>query len=229
MLTQEDVQALALAVQGIGRAGGAPFPMDRKYSVTQGGKEVILQPFYDRVNLATATPASVSLFSQPIGASVTLIRAGATATVTKTPRDTNLRTSGVIQDKSIDVRAIQFILVPLQQAAAGGATNDISDDKATLYAHGWFEIVPGSKSRLQMSLLPFKFFDPDFMSTTATTTTTWSAAGVGGMMLSLGEDAILIERGIPFAFTVYFDGAPTLVQSFDLQAYLWAYAERPVQ
>ncbi len=229
MLTPQDVQALALAIQGIGRAGGAPAPMNRQYSVTGGGKEVIFQPIYDRVNIAAAVPAAVSLFSGQVGSSATLIRAGATATVNKTLRDTNMRTAGVLQDRSFDVRALQFILIPLQHAAAGAATNDISDDKATLYEAGWFELKPSSKTRLEMSLLPFKYLDPDFPATTAGTTTMSSAAGVGGMMLSLGEDAILIEKGVPFTFTVSFDGAPSLVQTFDLQVYLWSYNERPVQ
>ena len=224
-----ELQAIAAAVAAIGRAGGSPSPMDRRYSVTSGAKEVIAQPIYDRVNIATAVPASVALFSLQIGSSVTLIRAGATATVAKTYRDTNMVTGGVLQDRAIDVRAIQIILIPVVHTAAGAASNDIADDKATLYEAGWLDFVPSSKPRLRLPLLPFKFLDPDFTSTTATTTTMWSAAGVGGMMLSLGEDAILLEKGIPFQVTVNFDGAPTLIQTFDLQMLLWGYNERPVQ
>ena len=229
MLTQEDLVALQGMFGGLGRSVGTPAPMDRRYAVTSGAKEVISEPVYDRVNIATAVPASISFFTQGISASVTLIRAGATATVAKTYRDTNLQTSGVLLDRAIDVRAIQIILIPLQHAAAGGATNDISDDKATLYEAGWLDLVPSSKPRFRTSLAPFAFLDPDTSSTPATTTHTFSRGPVGGMMLSLGEDAILIEKGTPFALTVYFDGAPTLVQTFDMQIFLWGYKERPVQ
>ncbi|MDP3767518.1 MAG: hypothetical protein Q8S13_05850, partial [Dehalococcoidia bacterium] len=66
MLTKEDLQALSGMFGGIGRAGGGPSPMDRRYAVTSGAKEIISEPVYDRVNIPTAVPASISFFTQGI-------------------------------------------------------------------------------------------------------------------------------------------------------------------
>jgi hypothetical protein len=227
--THEDLQALIAAVNNQGRSGGPPGPMDRRYSATGRGKEVILQPIWDRQNIATAVPASVTLFTQAQGSSAVLIRAGATATVQKTLRDTNLTTQGVIPDKTMDVRGISLHLIPLQHAIAGAATPKIPDDKATLYETGYFEFKASSKSRLTMPLLPFAALDPDSAATTASSTTIFSRAGVGGFIYPLAEDAVVIEANVPFTFVVYFDGAPTISQSFDLLVILHAYVERMVQ
>src|SRR5207237_8695046 len=71
---------------------GGQFNMNAFSVVNPNAPVDIFQPQYDRVNLATSVTGDYALFAQLNGKSgVTLIRAAATATVTKTDRDTSMK------------------------------------------------------------------------------------------------------------------------------------------
>src|SRR5258708_9660437 len=102
--------------------------------------EDIYQPFYDRVNYAAAGQQVVAFFSSPVGAQVTLIRAGVAAVVNKTRRDTNLEQQGVIPTKALQVHGFTVTFIPLQQAVAVAATAGIPDDVQRLMYGGYLEL-----------------------------------------------------------------------------------------
>lgn len=211
-------------------AGGGPQPFDPRYAAIFGAEtEDLYQPTWDRANYAAAGQFEVSFFAVPQGQSATLIRAAAAASVVKTVRDTNLQQAGILSTKSIDVRGISVHLIPLQHAIAGAATPRIGDDKAILYEGGFLELKVADKQRLQLPLVLFKQLDPDFSSTTATTTTIMSAAGVGAGIYGLGDDAIVIPANVGFTVRMQFDGNPPIGQTFDIVTMLHGWQRRPKQ
>jgi hypothetical protein len=209
---------------------GPPRPFDPSFSAVQGQvTETIYQPQWDRVNYPAAGVATLSFFGNPIGASVTLISAGATATISKSLRDTSLVQGGVLSTKALDIRALSIHLIAVQHAVAGANTPRVVDDALTIFEAGSLEFKIVDKPRLQLPLAPFRNLDPLAPATTANAVTMPAPGSVGGAVWGLGDDAIVVPANTTIQFTMNFQGSPSVAQAYDILVMLHAYTRRPGQ
>lgn len=191
--------------------------------------EDVWQPLYDRVNYAAAGASQLSFFTVPIGQSATLIRAGSAASVTKTRRDTNLEQAGHIPSKAFKIHGFSLNYIPLQQAVAGTATDDIVDDIQRLAYGGYMEFKILDKTYLY---LPLDQIPGSAYRGSTTGTNNVSAGGFG-----TGSPRDIYVLGIPltldpfqsFSITMYWDGTVALTQTFDLRLNVLGYLRRPGQ
>ena len=197
--------------------------------------EDIWQPVYDRVNYASTGAFELIFFSQPIGASVTLLLPNsAPAAKVKTRRDTNLEQQGVIPTKAYKIHGFSLTIVPQQQLIGGANTPNIVDDVLRLLYGGFmeFRIVDKPYIYLPLHKIPATGQLRGAVATTATATTMVSAPGGG-----TGAPRDIYWIGVPltldpyqnFSLRMQFDGSPALSQSYDLQFFFEGYMRRPGQ
>lgn len=181
------------------------------------------------MNYAAAGASQLSFFTIPIGQSATMIRAGVAASVTKTRRDTNLEQAGHIPSKAFKIHGFSLNYIPLQQAVAGAATDDIVDDIHRLAYGGYMEFKILDKTYLYLPLDQI----PGSSYRGATTATN----NVGGGGFGTGSPRDIYVLGIPltldpfqsFSITMYWDGTVALTQTFDLRLNVLGYLRRPGQ
>ncbi len=195
--------------------------------------EDIYQPIYDRANYAAAGATSLSFFTNALGASVTLIRAGATGTVTKTSRDTYLQQPGVLPSKAFNLLGFSVCYVPLQQAVAQANTQSILDDQMRLAYGGYliFNLLDKPYLYLPLCMIPGVGVFRGAMAGNFTAGNTGASGGGPGN----GVDAFWL--GVPltidpyqqFSATLNWDGTVSLVQTFDIYLIMHGYVRRPAQ
>jgi len=202
-----------------------PLNMSGYRTQKPGSPEDFYQPLFDRVNYAAAGTSECNFFSAPLGASVTLIRAGATGTFNKTNRDTNIETPNVVPGKEFKIMGLSVGFVHEDE---GEKANPIDRDK--IRNGGYIKWMMGDKLIMTVPLMLLPESNPNVIaSTTANDTTVLGAAGGGGpgtKMYSLGVPITLA----PFqAFTIkaIFDGTVTTAKAVDIYMFLHAYMRRP--
>ena len=202
-----------------------PLEFARFATMNTQNPEDIYQPIYDRVNYAAAGAFELIFFSNPVGASQTLIRAGVAASVIKTRRDTNLENQGVFPAKAFQVWGISFTIVPLQNVPTAAATDNIPDDYSILVDGGYFQftLVDRPFLYLPLSLVDWHYFGGAAATTLNATT----------LMSPLKSDVFPIEPKLTvapnqnFSARMQFDGSPAVTQSCDLVVCLHAFMRRP--
>ena len=216
-------------------AAADPGQFQRFRTQMRESPEDIWQPVYDRKNYAAAGTFEIIFFSVPIGGSDTLIRAGAAASVTKTRRDTNLETQGVIPTKAFKIHGFSICYVPLQQAVAAANTQSIVDDMQRLMYGGFLEFRIVDKPYLYLPLHKLPATGVLRTSVGGAFTAGNVALGAGGPGTGSPRDAYWL--GVPLTLDPYqnfsarmqFDGSPALIQTFDIQLFMEGYMRRPGQ
>ena len=202
----------------------------QQYRVTNPNKpEDLYQPLYDRVNYAAAGASQISFFSTQLGQSATLIRAGSAASVTKSRRDTNLDTSGVVPTKLFQFIGVSICYIPLQQAVAAANTVSIGDDIMRIKYGSWFELKIIDKPILQCPTHLIPESNPvSAASTTINASTVYgSGAVVGATPMYKFGIPITLNPFESFAVTLNFDGTVALTQTFDIGLILHSFMRRP--
>lgn len=189
----------------------------------RGRPEDFGQPLYDRANIATTVPSTITLFSVPIGQTATLIRASTAAAVAKTRRDTNMEQAGFIATRAYEVRGLALAIIHSDRDGAANA-----EDRELIRDGGWLKFtVAGSKTILEIPLIAIPVIN-DFaaVATTATTTTINGLCGPKSPMYKL-QPAIALEAGTNFSVELSFDGTITLGATADIQLFMFSGMRRP--
>lgn len=185
--------------------------------------EDLWQPLYDRVNLATATPTSVSFFAGQRGSSATLIPSGggaATAKV-KTYRDTNIDNANVVPTKMFKFVGVSLGFIHQSYTATTNAK-----DRNQIRDAGVVQIRIVDKDILYLPLTSIPEVNP-IISTTMTGSE--SMAGGGGQNVPMYKFPIPVTLNPyeNFSLTINFDTTFTLSNSVDLQVIMHAFMRRP--
>ena len=211
-------------------SGNDPINAQMYSTQRMGSPEDLFQPIYDRVNYAVGGAASLSFFSQPQGAAVTLNIAGAAAAKNKSYRDTNMETAGVMATKRFTVIGMAINFIPAQQAVAVAATTSIADDILILKNGGWVEFRIGDKPLLYMPMNLIPESNPiSSIASTANNVTIIGAGATAAIPYPMMKFAIpvTINPQETFRFTLNFDGSPTITQATDIQVVLYSFMRRP--
>jgi hypothetical protein len=193
--------------------------------------EDLAQPLYDRVNYAAGGVASLSFFSQPIGAAVTLNQAGAAVVgKVKTYRDTNMENQGVVPTKRFTFIGMAINYLPAQQAFQNALTPRIADDLMTLKNGGWIEFRIVDKPLLYVPLNVIPESNPiNSVGTTANNATMIGTGALAAVPYPMYKFAIPVTLNPQenFRFTINFDGSPAIGQATDIQVILYSFMRRP--
>ena len=195
----------------------------RNLVLNPANAEEFNQPLYDRVNIDTIVPTSVNLFSNPIGANVTLITGAAAASKAKTRRDTNMETAGFIPVRAHEVRGIGIAVFHSDRDAAGNA-----QDRAYILDGGYLKFtVGGSKTILEIPLSGIPVLN-DFasVSTTETSSTINALTGPRAPMYKVNPP-VAMKPSTNFAIELLWDATITLGATLDLQLFLFGGMRRP--
>ena len=197
----------------------------RNIALDNSRPEEFAQPLYDRVNIATTVPSSISLFTNPIGSTVTLIRGSAAASAAKTRVHTNMEQAGFIATRAYQVNGLAIGIVHSDRDAA---TNAEDRDYIVDGAYLKFTLA-GSKTILEIPLIALPIVN-DFQSiiTTATATTINALNGPKGSMYKLNP-SITLPQSTNFAVTMDWDvsTAITLSNTADIYLLMFAGMRRP--
>jgi hypothetical protein len=180
--------------------------------------EIFWQPLYDRVNIATTIPSQVSFYSIAKGGTATLIVGTATASKTKTLRDTNMDTPNIEQSKLREYWGVSIAYVHATQASA---TNPV--DRAMIRSSGNFRFRVIDKDIISLPLIMLPEMNPyEAIATTANATTINGDNGGGGASVSMYpfQTKVTVEPGQSFTVTFDFDTAATVTLSNTLDIYL---------
>ena len=187
--------------------------------------EDLWQPLYDRTNVATTVPSTLSFYATPRGQSATLITASAAASKVKTFRDTNMENSNVVPTKMFKFVGISVGIV---HATRSAVTNEADRDFVLDGGYMQFRIV--DKDLLFLPLLNFPLINPTAAVVTTANATTMIGHGSGG-----GQGILMYKLPInitlnPYEnFTVSFnyDGTITLTTTLDFYLILQGFQRRP--
>lgn len=203
-----------------------------QFSVVNAAKpEDLAQPLYDRVSCASTTvPSQLSLFSVQLGGTATLNRGTTNAAVTKTRRDTNLDTSGVVPTKLYQFVGISIAYIPQFTAVTSLLTKSVPSDINILKQNGWLDFKIIDKPILQIPLMLI----PEAMPIN-TASSTENAMTIIGTGITSAVPFPMYKLGIPvtlnpfesFSLTLNFDGTLTTINIMDIQVYLHAFMRRP--
>jgi len=189
--------------------------------------EDLWQPLYDRVNIATTIPSSVSFYSTPKGQSATLISGTVAAAKVKTYRDTNMDSSSVVPSKMFKFVGVSLAIVhATRQLITNGADRDLIMDGGAL------QIRIIDKDLLFLPLLNFPLLNPTAAaSTTLNASTMFVNAYGGGAGVPMYKLPINITLNPyeNFLCAVAFDTVASLVltTTADLCLYLQGFQRRP--
>lgn len=192
--------------------------------------EDLFQPIYDRVQYAAAGVNTLSFFSQPMGAAVTLNVAGAAAAKNKSYRDTNMETAGVMATKRFTIIGMAINYIPAQQAIANALTPRIGDDIMTLKNGGYAEFRIGDKPLLYMPTNLVPESNPIAAIASTANNVTIMGAGVGAAIpypMMKFAVPVTINPNETFRFQLVYDGSPTIGQATDIQVVLYSFMRRP--
>lgn len=189
--------------------------------------EDLWQPLYDRVNIATTVPAQSAFFSVPKGQSATLITGTATASISKSYRDTNIETANVVPTKMFKFVGISLGFVHVSQAAA---TNPV--DRAMVQQAGYLQFRIVDKDLLFIPLIAIPVLNPYAgVATTANATTINADNGGAGQGVGMYKLPIPITLNPyeNFSVTLNFTTAATVTLSntLDLYVMLQGFQRRP--
>ncbi len=111
-------------------------PLQAQRFITQRANqpEDLGQPLYDRVNYAAAGSTELNFFSTVRGQSATLISAGATGTISKSYRDTNMDSANVVPNKLFLFIGVSIAFVHEDEGEAANAT-DRDKIRSASYLH----------------------------------------------------------------------------------------------
>lgn len=182
------------------------------------------QALYDTVNYPAAGTGSLSFFANPVGTTVTLIRAGATGSFAKTKRDTNLTTNGMVSGQLYFVDALSLAY---RHEDEGEALNPADRDKIRMGS--WIEFKIGSKLIFEMPTYMIPELNPILAaSTTVTATSVVASVGGGGQASRFKfANAIPIPPNQSFTLTMNFDGTVATTKAVDVAVILHAQQRRP--
>lgn len=187
----------------------------------QGAPETFRQPLYDRVNLPTSLTGDISFFTQPIGASVTLIRYQTAGANTKTYRDTNLTSAGVDTNRDFAIYGISMALIPESHVVTGAQAVNIRKDKDVVKEGGSILIkTSASKEIIRIPLIMIPELNGEIGgSTTATSASVWGGSNNASKSYPLTDrttkNPFMLPRNTSISVTMTFDGTLTLGQTFD--------------
>lgn len=203
-----------------------------QFSVVNAAKpEDLAQPLYDRVSCASTTvPSQISFFSIQLGGTATLNRGTANAAVTKTRRDTNLDTSGVVPTKLYQFIGLSIAYIPQNTTVNSLLTKSVPSDINLLKNNGWLDFKIIDKPILQIPLLLIPEAQP--VNAVSSTENSMSVVSMG---ITSAVPFPMYKLGIPvtlnpfesFSVTMNFDGTLTTVNIMDIQIYLHAFMRRP--
>lgn len=199
-----------------------PVDFDRSSQYRQG--------LFDRVNLATSLTGTTRFFTNPVGATVTLIRYETSGSVQKTLRDTNLLTNGVDQSKTYSLAGVSMALIPAARTVLStAATNGIRRDKDNIREGGYLTMkVINSQVIESLPLYAIPEMNAESgVATTANDSTVYAGPAPFGPMFKFGTE-VLIPAGTTFQVEAIWDGTITLAQAFDMVIYFHAKMRRPV-
>jgi len=191
------------------RIGGDPLKAQAFRTQRAELPEDLYQPLYDRVNIAT-TVADASFFSVPRGQSATLITMATGASKTKTYRDTNMDTAGVVPTKMFKFIGISWACVHSDRDGAANA-----QDREYVRDGGYLQFKIVDKPILYLPLVAL----PELTPMVALTSTAQNAlAGGGGSGVSMYRLPVPITLNPfeNFEVTFKFDGTITIANTVDV-------------
>lgn len=204
-----------------------------QFAVVNPGQPVdLFQPQYDRVNIGTTVTGDYVLFANAKGASgITLIRGAATASVTKTDRDTSMTNSGVLPSKEFTCMGVNWGM-----AYASSATNlgTPAIDRRLVACNGYMRFRVVDADILILPLIAIPCLNP-IMAVAATFTSATDlaiyseACGGAGQAIYRLPVPITIQKNNNFNVTLTFDGTTTLTTSSDIYVFLHSFTRRPGQ
>lgn len=187
--------------------------------------EDLWQPLYDRVNISTTVPSSVSFFATARGQSATLITGTTAASKTKSYRDTNMENANVVPTKMFKFIGISVAFVHSDQNAATNAA-----DRSLVLEGGYMQFRIVDKDLLFLPMVNLPVLNPFAGVATTVTATTINASNSGG-----GEGVFMYKLPINitlnpyenFTFSFNFDGTITLSNTLDVYCILQGFQRRP--
>ena len=196
----------------------------RNQVLNYNAQEQFDQALYDTAHYPAAGTGSLSFFSNPVGTTVTLIRAGAAGSFAKTKRDTNLTTNGMVSGQLYFVDGLSFAL---RHEDEGEALNASDRDKIRMGS--WLEFKIGSKLIFEMPSYMIPELNPISAAATSVTATSILASVGGGGHSSRFKfaNAIPIPPNQSFTLTMNFDGTVTTTKAVDVAVILHAQQRRP--
>lgn len=190
--------------------------------------EDLNQPLYDRVNVATTVPSSVSWFSVARGQTATLIvgnTGAATASTMKTYRDTNLDQAGVSPAKMYKFSGMSLAIIHATRQLINNAA-----DRALIMDGGYINFRIIDKDILFLPNICVPVLNPvEAMATTVNNTTAFSVGSGGGLGKAMYGFPIPITLNPYETFNVssYWTATVTLTTTVDLLLVLQAFMRRP--
>ena len=209
-----------------------PKAMLQNAALSGKSSDVLTQPLYDRINIATTIPTGEqSFFANQQGVSVTIIRGATAAAYNKTLRDTNLEVGGQVK-KAFTVAGISLDYCPVTYAAGSRPSALIAQDIMTLKFGSWFKFTVLDKTILTGPCAMLPAMNPLSFATTQNDMTMLSgtADSQGGIIMYKLPVPVTIEPDNAFKVVWMFDPPSTAVAlntTMDLLITLHAIMARP--
>lgn len=190
--------------------------------------EDLWQPLYDRERYPTAgTAGSISFFKIAKGGTATLNRGGTVAAISKTWRDTNMETSGVMPAKMFVIHGIS-----VGYAVETIGHVNVADDREMIRDNCYIEWKIVDKDILHIPLMCIPDLNPIvFASSTVNNDTVIGCAGGGGPGVPMFRLPIPITLNPyeNFNFDIKWDGtcATPSTNDVDIIVILWSFMRRP--
>lgn len=188
--------------------------------------EDLWQPLYDRVNIATTVPSSISFFAVPRGQSASLITSASTAaSKTKTFRDTNMDSASVVPTKMFKFVGISIAFVHGTKSATTNAA-----DREIILNGGYLQFRIVDKDLLFLPLLALPELNPQLaVATTANATTTVNVGSGGGAGIPMYKLPIPVTLNPyeNFVLNFNFDATAALTGTLDMYTVLHGFMRRP--
>ncbi len=207
-------------------------PLQAKQYRTQKPEnpEDLSQPLYDRANIATTPASQITFFSTPKGQAATLIVGTVTSSKTKSFRDTNMETAGVIPTKLYKFYGISLGFVHATAISGTAAQTTMANDRETIMNGGYLQVRFVDKDILFVPLIMIPVINPIAAAATTANNTTINATNPGGgqgvPMYPLRID-LTLEPYTNFTISLNFDGTLTLANSLDMYFIFHAFQRRP--
>jgi hypothetical protein len=198
---------------------GGQNPFLSAFSTHTGIAEEFVQPLYDRVHYPVAgTTASYSFFSVPLGGNATLLRAGVATAISKTMRDTNLATAGVIPSKAYAIIGISIAFISGNETISTNI-NDIHE----IVGGSWFKFTIVDKDILTAPTLVLGDLYP---VTTSTATGAIGHSTGGGAPMFKFPKPVLLKPNTSFSFSLNVDGTVAIATILDIYIFLHCHMRR---
>lgn len=206
--------------------GGRKDPLSPRVFRTQNPQkpEDLWQPLYDRVEYLAAGSAELGFFSQPLGATATLITGGVAAAKTKSYRDTNMQNSNVVPTKLFRFEGISLAYMHLTQNLATNLA-----DREILRNGGYLRFRIVDKDIINIPMISLPELNPVTTAATTVTATTMLGMSGGGGRIAMYKlpIPIVLNPYESFQITLTFDGSPTITNALDIVLMLQGYMRRP--